>query len=294
MQATVGLRERVEELGKRGIRNYMPEQHRDFFAMLPTVHLGAVDATGHPWAVTRTGSPGFMISPDPETLEITSNPLPGEPKDLQLGVGDKVSLVGIEYASRRRNRLNATLVERRKEILRLRVDLSFGNCPKYIQTRSAVPSISAPASVRKMTVLDDKHAQFIARADTLFIASRAPEFSEDSSAGVDVNHRGGRPGFVTVINPATIEFPDYAGNNFFQTLGNIHEDGRVGIQLVDFQSGDLMNLKGHAKLIVTGGQDFSMPLTNRRVRIRISEAVFARGAFPLRFAFEDFSPNLPA
>lgn len=68
VQARVGVQERLAELGPRVIRNFMPEQHRDFFSQLPFVILGTVDADGQPWASALAQPPGFIRSPDPQHL----------------------------------------------------------------------------------------------------------------------------------------------------------------------------------------------------------------------------------
>ena len=124
--------DRQHELGLRMIRDHMPDQHRDFFAMLESVHIGAVDASGHPWAILRTGPAGFMTSPDDKTLTVSSRPLIGEPPDLDFSIGAKTSVVGIEFETQRRNRLNATIDAAKGDDLSFHVDQSYGNCPKYI------------------------------------------------------------------------------------------------------------------------------------------------------------------
>jgi len=68
MQSLVGVREVMEARGRQVIRDHMPDQHRDFFAALPFIVIGALDAKGHPWATVMAGPPGFMDSPDPQVL----------------------------------------------------------------------------------------------------------------------------------------------------------------------------------------------------------------------------------
>jgi predicted pyridoxine 5'-phosphate oxidase superfamily flavin-nucleotide-binding protein len=81
------------------------------------------------------------------------------------------------------------------------------------------------------------------------IASRAAMLGNNPRDVIDINHRGGMPGFVTVLDDATIQFPDYKGNSFYNTFGNIVTDGRVGLQFVEFETGTLLNIKGIATLI---------------------------------------------
>ena len=237
------IEERQHELGLRMIRDHMPDQHRAFFAMLESVHIGAVDSDGHPWAIMRTGAPGFMSSPDGKTLMIASKPLNGEPEDLNFKVGAKTSVVGIEFETQRRNRLNETIDATADGNLSLHVDQSYGNCPKYIQIRNKTPAgPTTPKDPVTFTKLNAVDINQITQADTLLIASRAAEFGDDPRAGVDINHRGGMPGFVTVLDDQTLQFPDYKGNSFYNTYGNILTDDRIGLQFVDFETGTLLNI----------------------------------------------------
>ena len=287
------IEERQHELGLRMIRDHMPDQHRAFFAMLESVHIGAVDSDGHPWAIMRTGAPGFMSSPDGKTLMIASKPLNGEPEDLNFKVGAKTSVVGIEFETQRRNRLNATIDATADGNLSLHVDQSYGNCPKYIQIRNMTPAgpTSAIAPVTSATLGTAEKDQ-ITKADTLLIASRAAQLGDDPRAGVDINHRGGMPGFVTVLDETTLQFPDYKGNSFYNTYGNILTDSRVGLQFVDFETGTLLYIKGNAELVedINNGE---LPLMGRGLRITVQSVTRAEGALPIRYTFSAYSDRNP-
>lgn len=289
----LGISERQHDLGLRMIRDHMPEQHRDFFASIASIHLGALDAQGHPWAVTRTGAPGFMTSSNDKTLEISSTPLTGEPDDLNLAVGAKVSVVGIEFETQRRNRLNATITAARDNKLSLHVDQSYGNCPKYIQIRNKTRvGINTPLPPLQSTKLSAADKQQITSADTLLIASRAAHLGDDPRDGVDINHRGGMPGFITIVDDNTFQFPDYKGNSFYNTFGNILTDERVGVQFVDFETGTLLNIKGTA-VLVEDLNDGALPLMGRGVRISVQSVTRAEGALPMRYAFGEYSKFNP-
>ncbi len=288
------IAERQHQLGLRMIRDHMPEQHRDFFAHLESVHIGAVDAAGHPWAIMRTGPKGFMASPNDKTLAIRSQPLPGEPADLNLAVGAKTSVVGIEFETQRRNRLNATIDGADEGTLSMHVDQSYGNCPKYIQIRNKVAARpTQPESPIVTAMLSDAAKDQIAQADTLLIAFRAAQLGDDPRAGVDINHRGGSPGFVSILDDNTFQFPDYKGNSFYNTFGNILTDGRVGLQFVDFETGTLLNIKGTAELVedLNNGQ---LPLMGHGLRIRIETVVRAPGALALQYTFGSYSDRNPS
>ena len=292
---SLGIEDRMDELGKRIMRNYMPDQHREFFAQLPMIHICVLDENDHPCAILRTGKPGFIASPDEYTLTINSEPLAGEPQNLQLGQGSKISIVGVEFATRRRNRLNATITSNDNGKLEMRVDQSFGNCPKYIQIRNMFP----PKDTQKETVIftsneiDETSRKIISSVDTLFIASRSPVINDEPKNGVDINHRGGNPGFIQILDDQTIQFPDYLGNNMFNTFGNIVGDPRVSLQLVDFENATLLNIKGKAEIITLDGKFDGNPDMGRRVKIRIEQITIAKDVLPFNPEFISWSPMLP-
>lgn len=294
-QRLIGVEERLDELGRRVMRDHMPLQHREFFAELPMIHLSAIDSDGHPRSFMRMGEPGFISSPDEYTMVIKSRELPGEPDDLHLDPGSKISVVGVQFETRRRNRLNATIIRSDDDEITMKVDQSYGNCPKYIQIRNTT---AKPAEIdtqvhSRTTSLTDIDVDLIGKTDTFFIASRAPDLGDDPRAGIDINHRGGNPGFIEVLDASTIRFPDYKGNNFFNTFGNIALDSRVDLQLVEFVSGTLLNLKGHAEIITLQGDDFKLPDMGRRVEVKIDDVQRVEGVLQFNFDFQAYSPMLP-
>jgi len=119
--------------------------------------------------------------------------------------GAPVGGLGIELSTRRRNRINGGIENCIiGEGFSIRVQQSFGNCPKYIQARNERPRIcSRPApECRTASHLGDNEVGFIADADTFLIASRSAQLDqEEPSQGLDVSHRGGRPGFVRMVSP---------------------------------------------------------------------------------------------
>lgn len=293
-QEADGVAEQMAHRGRQVIRPFMPDQHRDFFCNLPYINLGVVDADGAPWVIFRTGASGFITSPDDVTLKIASSPLPSEPANLLLSPGSKVGVVGVQTASRRRNRMNGTLQSSTDPELVIRVDQSFGNCAKYIQRRTAViradPASDTRHDVRDSETLEAEDLALIARSDTLFIATRSPVFTEDPRAGLDVNHRGGMPGFVTVTSDNTLIFPDYIGNNFFNTFGNIALDDRTAMQFIDFENGAILSMTGRARIISRGT---GKALSQRHLEFTPQRVVFARHTVPVDFSFIDYWPEMP-
>lgn len=73
LQARAGVAQRMADMGRRVIRDHMPEQHRAFYRQLPFVLLGTVDAEGRPWASVLEGPVGFAHSPDPRLLRLDAD-----------------------------------------------------------------------------------------------------------------------------------------------------------------------------------------------------------------------------
>jgi predicted pyridoxine 5'-phosphate oxidase superfamily flavin-nucleotide-binding protein len=302
LQERVGVRQKLEQIGRRVIRDFMPDQHRELFGKLPFLIVGSLDAQSRPWASILVGRPGFMTSPDARTLTIHAQAGFGDPLRANLRPGAPIGLLGIELSTRRRNRMNGTLVSIDEQGFVVRVGESFGNCPQYIQARSSEfvadpASVTAPRTVSvEGSILSETAAALVRRADTFFVATAAPT-TDDRPAGVDVSHRGGKPGFVRVgaeDGRTVLTSPDFSGNFHFATFGNLALVPHAGMNFIDFTSGDVLSLTGEADVIWDGPElaDFAGAL--RLLRFRVSEGVFIENAVPLRWSAPELSPKLAA
>jgi hypothetical protein len=118
----------------------------------------------------------------------------------------------------------------------------------------------------------------VREADTFFIATA-------SEGGADVSHRGGPRGFVRVTEEAgatVLTFPDYRGNFFFNTLGNLHANPRAGLTLVDFATADVLMLTGTTDVIWNGPELAAFAGAQRLVRFAVVHGVLLPRALPLR------------
>jgi predicted pyridoxine 5'-phosphate oxidase superfamily flavin-nucleotide-binding protein/ferredoxin len=294
IQDRLGVREEIEKFGRRVIRDYMTAEIREFFPQLPFVLVAAVDARGRPWASILAGSPGFASSIDPRTLTVSATPVPGDPLSNVLRSGVSISVLGIEFHSRRRNSVNGRILSANDTEFKIRVDQSFGNCPQYIQRRrlQIAPSTAAKAAIHHARVLGEIEGKFIATADTFFIASYFPETSGDPAHGVDVSHRGGKPGFVRIEDEKTISWPDFVGNFQFNTLGNLSANPRAGLLFIGFETGDLLYMTGVAAIIWDREEIRAFPGCEKIVRFRIDDLIRAEASLPFRWRFEEYSPIL--
>jgi uncharacterized protein len=298
IQTLAGVRDRIELKGRAVIRDYMPEQHRAFFAGLSFLVVGLADQNGHPWATTLSGPPGFMDSAGANLLNIKAWLDSGDPLYSYLRDGAPVGGLGIELSTRRRNRINGRIESCVVgDGFSIRVQQSFGNCPKYIQARNERPRHSskrAPES-RVASHLGESEVSFVAEADTFFITSRSAHLDqEESSQGLDVSHRGGRPGFVRVISPNELCFPDYSGNLLFNTLGNLEVDPRAGLLFIDFQSGRMLYIIGCARICWDVPESMRSAGVERLIFLDIQCVVNREHAFPHSFDFVSYSPHLGA
>jgi predicted pyridoxine 5'-phosphate oxidase superfamily flavin-nucleotide-binding protein len=290
LQARAGVRERMERAGRISIRKFMLDQHREFFEELPWVLVSSLDSQGRPWASALVGVPGFMHSPDARALEISASIPFGDPLRANLSVGAAVGLLGIQLETRRRNRMNGTVTRLDANGFAVRVEQSFGNCPQYIQARSpelaAEPSTVANerAVAHEGAMLSTRASALIERSDTFFIASRSATLHQHGGDGVDISHRGGKPGFVRVDNDATstvLTIPDFRGNSFFNTFGNLALDARAALLFIDFETGDVLTITGTAEVIWEGVELESFAGAERLLRFRVSEGLMIDKAVPL-------------
>jgi len=290
MQERAGVREHLAGIGDRVIRDHMPEQHRELFRKLPTLVVGSVDEQRRPWASILAGRPGFVRDLDAHRLRIDAQPLPGDELAEHLKLGASLGLLGLEPQTRRRNRMNGRVTSLDERGFVVLVDQSFGNCPQYIQARTpewADGDGSAPhAPEQGGAHLGDALVGAVRAADTFFIASAAPQGTA-RNAGVDVSHRGGRPGFVRVDETAkgtVLTVPDFRGNFFFNTLGNIVANPQVGLLFVDYERGDLLQIGAHAVVIEDGDEVRRFEGAQRLLRIGVERSVYLRGALPMRWS----------
>lgn len=288
-------RDRMETLGRRMIREFLPEQHRQFYAQLSYFLVGTVDAEGHPWASILVGEPGFISTPSDRTLHIATQPLFGDPLTINLAVGIDIGFLGIELHTRRRNRVNGVVRAITPDGFSVDIGQTFGNCPKYIQARqfdlqAFDPTAAKPT--RTLTTLGESEQAMIAAADTLFIATAYLDESAGSARGVDVSHRGGKSGFVR-IEGDTLTVPDFAGNCHFNTFGNIEVNPRAGLLFIDFEKGHLLYLTGRAEVIWDGDPEIARyEGAERLLKYHVEQGLRVEGGIPSSWSDPEYSPFL--
>jgi hypothetical protein len=94
--------------------------------------------------------------------------------------------------------------------------------------------------VNLRTEFTEKDRQFIESAPFFFLATA------DATGQPNVSHKGGLPGFVRVVGPAELAYPDYDGNGMFMSLGNVLENPKVGMLFIDFEHPTRLVVRGRA------------------------------------------------
>jgi hypothetical protein len=289
-ELAVQRRADVGEVSARGVHSYIPEGLTGFLTERRLIAFASIDPEGRTWASLRIADPGFLRVLDSHTLSTRPADLEGDPLLPNLQHNDNVGMVIIDLTTRRRVRINGEAKVLPDGNLRIRVRQVYGNCPQYIQLRVAEldsPSNRSGKLISRGTRLSSAQHDWIARADTLFIATAHPEH------GADASHRGGNPGFIKIEGTGRLIIPDYSGNNMFNTLGNISVNPRTGLLFPDFERGRTLQLSGSA--IIDWDSDRStFPGAQRLLIFDIKKAIEIEQPALAGFVLQEYSPFNPS
>ena len=271
--------------------------------------ITARDADGRLWTSPLSGPPGFLEAVGPTTLAIRARLPDGDPLH-GLPAGQQAGLVVVELAARRRVRVNGTLTAVDGDSLVIEVEQAYGNCPQYIHQRVLARrglaqddvaqdglarddvaqddlAQDGPGDVRRDAALSPADARLIRAADTFFLGTTNPERGSDSS------HRGGTPGFVRVDGDR-LWWPDYPGNNLFNSFGNLAVDPEASLLFLDFDTGRTLQLSGTAEVDWdAAGRPGDDGHTGRRAVFTLERLVAGR-LLPSRQIAHTPSPRNPA
>ena len=282
LQRAVGAVDMMVGVGQRQMsRTWMPDQHREFYSQLPFVVLGAVDRQGDVWATLRTGQPGFMISPTPEVLQIKLEPQPNDPAHEGMQPGDAIGMLGIELHTRRRNRMNGNVLRALDDRIEIVVTQAYGNCPRYINLRQYEFVEETADIAQELTVTDPLIRRMVTSADSFYVATYVVR---DGQNQVDASHRGGKAGFVRMEEDGSLTIPDFSGNLFFNTLGNILLNPRAGLTFINFENGDLLQMTGTAEVLLDDPEIAAFQGAERLWRFTPQRIVHRQAALALRWA----------
>lgn len=292
VQERAGVRELAARIG-RSIHPTIPDRAAAFLLARRRLVVATVDGAGRPWVTILSGRPGFVQACDPATLRIEALPDGADPVAEGLRPSGLIGTLAVDFARRHRSRVNGVVRSAEGGTVLVDVEQAYANCPKYIQKREEPEDAgeswgSAPREKPPVRTaeLDAGQIDLIRRADTFFIGTAAP------GHGADASHRGGTPGFVRAT-AGTVEWPEYAGNSMFNTLGNIEASRRAGLAFVDFATGTVVQLTGPAEIVWDAEHVERFPGAERLVRVQVEEVVETarRGLAPLPVV--EYSPFNP-
>jgi hypothetical protein len=289
VQARAGVREMADRIGN-SIRSTIPLAAREFLRRQPLAILSSVDVSGRVWASVLTGEPGFLQVMNDHTIRMDAVPIAGDPLTENLRAHDQLGLLAIEFSTRQRMRVNGIAEVQSDGRILLTARQVYSNCQKYIQARAwkrNSSKVSQPGPASKTETLTVQQEQWIAQADTFFIASFHPE------AGADASHRGGNPGFIRIDSPRNLVWPDYLGNMMFQTLGNITTYPQAGLLFIDFEKRNTLQLTGKARICWDSNSTDQFAGADRLIRFSIEEVIEIADAMPFLWDFQRYSPHNP-
>lgn len=122
-------------------------------------------------------------------------------------------------------------------------DVAFSDTVKSIQTRKGSRQAYAGRSGDWPTEITPDLAAFIEAQVSVFLGTAS------SDGHPYIQHRGGPPGFLKVLDPHTIGFADFAGNRQYITQGNLAENPRAILFLIDFMQKQRIKIWGTARIV---------------------------------------------
>ncbi|MEU5847934.1 pyridoxamine 5'-phosphate oxidase family protein [Saccharopolyspora shandongensis] len=285
-----GERAVQERVGGRGSPDFgpkIPDGFGEFLQNQRMLIIGAPDENREVWATILTGDTGFADPLDETTIALDALPVPGSPLSGAFDLERQCGTLAIDPRVRRRIRVNGRARQDGDRLI-LRTEQVFRNCPKYIQLRElrvdSDPAGRGEISTVSSAELSAYQQEWINSSDTFFIAS----YSEEH--GADANHRGGQPGFVTVSGGRRLSWPDYVGNSFYMTLGNLELDPACGLLFLDWENGHALHLTGHARVDWNRG---SAPGAKRVIHFDVNRVVQVDNATALRWGLVEYSSFNP-
>ncbi|RMZ68397.1 Riboflavin synthase-like beta-barrel [Pyrenophora seminiperda CCB06] len=281
-------------------------QASNMFQRAPLLAFGTLDAQSRPWTTLWGGEPGFseplgggfvgtrtlvdgkndpvvqaLIESAKEDGQMAKPPDGGKlvaGLAIDLMTRKRVKTAGHMVASTLRDVEDDTDASPAQQQLQLitKISQSLGNCPKYLNQYEIHPAPLSTSSLQsKGRSLTPSAKSLISRADMFFLSTSTP-------SDMDVNHRGGPPGFVRLLSASSLIYPEYSGNRLYQSLGNLLLNPKIGITFPDYRTGDVLYLTGRAEILA--GQDAAavLPGSNLAVKVEIGEARYVVGGLGFR------------
>ncbi|KAE8854967.1 hypothetical protein PTNB29_09218 [Pyrenophora teres f. teres] len=287
-------------------------QASNMFQRAPILAFGTLDAQDRPWTTLWGGEPGFS---EPlgggfvgtRTLVDSKNDpvvqaLIGDAKDGQTSNppdgGKLVAGLSIDLMTRKRvktaGRMIAGALRDTDAItspaqqlqLVTKIEQSLGNCPKHLNQYEIRPAPISSTLQSCGPALTPQATSLLSKADMFFLCTSTAD-------DMDVNHRGGAPGFIRLISATEIIYPEYSGNRLYQSLGNMQLRPQIGLTVPDYETGDVLYMTGVGEILSGSAAATLLPGSNLAVKITVSEARFVKSGLPFRGMRKTPSPYNP-
>jgi len=168
------------------------------------------------------------------------------------------------------------------------VDAFFTDAQRGLQqANDSVDLANRLLEVTVATELAEAQAQFVASQSMFFLAT-VDEFGFPSCS-----YKGGHPGFVRVLNPSTLIFPNFDGNGMFMSLGNIKDRQKVGLLFIDFAKPQRLRVRGDAEVVESGSLVDSYPGAQQVVQVTVSNVWVNCPRYIPKMTLEAASPAIP-
>ena len=231
-------------IGAAPIRPHLTPSQQAFVHTLDLFALAGLEPSGALTATVLAAPLGFVDggAGDHFTIDLPAH-TDTDPLIGGIVPGRTVGGLGIDFAARRRVRINGRVASKADRRLTIAIDQAFGNCSKYITprlTRSLIDLPPGPATA--LPRLDDHARAMIAAADTALLATASGP-DPLANGGVDLSHRGGPPGFLHLAGNR-LSLPDFPGNRYMNSLGNLLRHPQAALLLIDITSGSQLHLRG--------------------------------------------------
>lgn len=294
----------------------LPARMAQRVSLSPTIAIGTTDSEGQVWCtiwggdvpiaqqVARGGIMGIRTqvdaSYDPVVQALFGGESDGEPVRHDPESGKMVSGLSIHLEERDRVKLfgkmlagslntNDSEAENTDQTtgnlgktgnaqLVLQITQSLGNCPKYLNKKHISSHHSKPRLLSDLPILSEEAITHVHQADVFFVSSIGPE-------DMDCNHRGGPPGFMrhyTENNHSILVWPEYSGNNLYQTLGNLTLDSRAGIVIPNMLTGTTLYVTGRADILLDKAASDILSKTRLAVKFTVTGARFVADSLQFR------------
>jgi len=284
--------------------------------------LGTLDAECRPWTTLWGGSPGFSEplggglvgtrtlidgKHDPVVQALVGDAVDGEMLQPRDG-GKTIAGLAIDLMTRKRVKIAGKMVagtvqeihvepenggndskapSKQKQIqLVTKIEQSLGNCPKYLNQYQLQPAAVDAKKLSEGPSLTSEANALITQADMFFLTT-------NSEQDMDVNHRGGSPGFVRTLSPTELVYPEYSGNRLYQSLGNLQLNPKIGISFPNYQTGDVLYTTGTASILVGAEATKLLPGSNLAVKIKLTSTRHVQNGLPFRGTPHEPSPYNP-